>query len=163
MSLFVGEARTGTQALCHLWYEKECEKHVSNKIIWIFFIYHGYDSKWMIESSVKRCNNSLPNEEQHSEYLKEVTQFTHIHPQYPETFVSIHFYQNTVIEDLQERFTRFKLQVHRCRWKWNISPFKEILIYNTFLETQQYRFNLFQFCEMSLGRTTKQSFHESPI
>jgi hypothetical protein len=50
---------------------REREKHLSNKKILNFFIYRGYDPKSMTESSVKRCNNSPPDEERHSEYVKE--------------------------------------------------------------------------------------------
>nr|YP_009746933.1 conserved hypothetical protein Ycf2 [Plagiogyria euphlebia]YP_009746949.1 conserved hypothetical protein Ycf2 [Plagiogyria euphlebia]QII42579.1 conserved hypothetical protein Ycf2 [Plagiogyria euphlebia]QII42595.1 conserved hypothetical protein Ycf2 [Plagiogyria euphlebia] len=142
---------------------REREKHFSNEKIKNFFLYRGYDPKSIAESSIKRWNNFPLDEERHSEYVKE-TQFMHIHLQYPQIFVPIHLYQSIVIEDLQERFIRFRLLVHRNRWMGrNRSPFKDFLIYNMLLETYQYLFNPFRFDGTSLDQITKQFFHESSI
>jgi len=88
----------------------------------------------------------------------------HIHLQYPQIFVPIHLYQSIVVEDLQERFIRFRLLVHRNRWmRRNRSPFKDFLIYNMLLETYYYLFNPFQFGGTSLDQITKQFLNESSI
>nr|QKV46599.1 conserved hypothetical chloroplast protein Ycf2 [Cyathea lepifera] len=142
---------------------REREKHFSNEKIKNFFLYRGYDPKSIAESSIKRWNNFPLDEERHSEYVKE-TQFMHIHLQYPQIFVPIHLYQSIVVEDLQERFIRFRLLVHRNRWmRRNRSPFKDFLIYNMLLETYYYLFNPFQFGGTSLDQITKHFLNESSI
>nr|YP_008474609.1 conserved hypothetical protein Ycf2 [Marsilea crenata]YP_008474625.1 conserved hypothetical protein Ycf2 [Marsilea crenata]AGI51544.1 conserved hypothetical protein Ycf2 [Marsilea crenata]AGI51547.1 conserved hypothetical protein Ycf2 [Marsilea crenata] len=142
---------------------REREKHFSNRKIKKFFLYHKPDSKPIAKSSVKQENNSPLKERQHSEYVKE-TLFMHIHLQYPQIFVPIHSHQAIVMEDLQERFIRFRLLVHRNRWmRRNRSRFKDFFVYNMLLESYQYLFNPFRFGGTSLDKITKEFFNESSI
>nr|AJE61520.1 Ycf2 [Dipteris conjugata] len=124
---------------------REREKHFSNEKIRNFFLLRGYDRKSITELSTKRWKNFPSGEERHFEYVKE-TQFMHIYLQYPQIFVPIHSYQSIPMEDLQERFLRFRLMVHRDRWmRRNRHSSKDFLIHNMLFESYHYLFNLFRF------------------
>nr|YP_010715443.1 Ycf2 [Todea barbara]WDE24573.1 Ycf2 [Todea barbara] len=134
---------------------REREKHFSNEKIRNFFLRRGYDRKSMTQLSTN-CWKKLPlAEEQHFESIKE-TQFMKIYLQYPQIFIPVHLYQNIMIENLQERFNRFKLLAYRERWmNSNSLSLNDSTIYNTLFESYQYLFNFFISNRTLLNRITR--------
>nr|YP_009032800.1 hypothetical chloroplast RF21 [Osmundastrum cinnamomeum]AHA59533.1 hypothetical chloroplast RF21 [Osmundastrum cinnamomeum] len=134
---------------------REREKHFSNEKIRNFFLRRGYDRKSMTQLSTNWWKELPLVEEQHFESIKE-TQFMKIYLQYPQIFIPVHLYQSIMIENLQERFNRFKLLSHRQRWiKSNSSSLNDSTIYNTLFESYQYLFNFFLSNRALLDRITR--------
>lgn len=132
------------------------EKHFPNGKISHFFIHRGYDRKSLTELPIKCWNSSLPGEGRNFEYSKE-TQLMQIYLQYPQMFVPVHLYQNVLIEDLRDRFLRFRLLVHRDRWmRRNRPPSNDLIVYNMLSESYHYLLNSFQSKRTLLDHVKKQ-------
>lgn len=132
------------------------EKHFPNGKISHFFIHRGYDRKSLTELPIKCWNSSPPGEGRNFEYSKE-TQLMQIYLQYPQMFVPVHLYQNVLIEDLRDRFLRFRLLVHRDRWmRRNRPPSNDLIVYNMLSESYHYLLNSFQSKRTLLDHVKKQ-------
>nr|YP_009562278.1 conserved hypothetical protein Ycf2 [Trichomanes trollii]QAV57635.1 conserved hypothetical protein Ycf2 [Trichomanes trollii] len=128
------------------------EKHFPNENVRFFFLYRGYDRKSLTELSIKRWDNYPLNEEHYLEYVNEI-QSMFINLQYPQLFVPIHLYQSILVEDLQERFIRSNIMIHKKRWlDSNCFPSRYFLTYNMLLESYQYIVQLCQSDKMALSR-----------
>nr|QUG10266.1 Ycf2 [Hymenophyllum barbatum] len=144
---------------------REREKHFPNQREKDFFLYRGYDRKSITDLSNKQSNNFSLSEELNFEYIREV-QSMYINLQYPQLFVPIHLYQAILLEDLQERFIRFRLLSYKDRWiNLNCFPSKYFLTYNMLFESYQYLIHLFQSNsnKMSLYRADSQLLVKDPL
>nr|QUG10351.1 Ycf2 [Hymenophyllum coreanum] len=142
---------------------REREKHFPNQREKDFFLYRGYDRKSITDLSNKQSNNFSLSKELNFEYIREV-QSMYINLQYPQLFVPIHLYQAILLEDLQERFIRFRLLSYKDRWiKSSCFPSKYFLTYNMLFESYQYLIHLFRSNRMSLYRTDNQLLIKDPI
>nr|YP_010451550.1 conserved hypothetical chloroplast protein Ycf2 [Schizaea pusilla]YP_010451563.1 conserved hypothetical chloroplast protein Ycf2 [Schizaea pusilla]UTV01468.1 conserved hypothetical chloroplast protein Ycf2 [Schizaea pusilla]UTV01469.1 conserved hypothetical chloroplast protein Ycf2 [Schizaea pusilla] len=137
--------------------KREREKHFSNDSVKNLFLYRGYSRKSITtELSAKQLENAPSDEEGNFEYVKE-TWFMHTYLQYPLASLPVHLYQNIMVENLKERFIRFRLLVHRDRWmKQNRSQLRDFFIHNMLFESYQYLFNPVWFDRPQLDRKTKQ-------
>nr|YP_001023676.1 hypothetical chloroplast RF2 [Angiopteris evecta]A2T308.1 RecName: Full=Protein Ycf2 [Angiopteris evecta]ABG79575.1 hypothetical chloroplast RF2 [Angiopteris evecta] len=122
---------------------RDREKHYSNEKIKQFFLHRGYDRNLMTKLVINWWKRLPFAEKKHFEFFNN-NQMMRTFLQHPQLFSSVYLHQDCLLEDLQEKYARFNLSIHRQRWiRSNRLLFNDLSIYNMLFESYQYLLNLF--------------------
>nr|YP_009973914.1 hypothetical chloroplast RF2 [Eupodium kaulfussii]QNH93813.1 hypothetical chloroplast RF2 [Eupodium kaulfussii] len=122
---------------------RDRERHYSNEKIKQFFLHRGYDRNLMTKLVINWWKRLPFAEKKHFEFFNN-NQMMMTFLQYPQLFSSVYLHQDRLLENLQEKYARFNLLIHRQRWiRSNRLLLNDLSIYNMLFESYQYLLNLF--------------------
>ena len=133
---------------------REREKSRSSQKIKQFFLRRGYGRDSMTNLSINRWNQLPFLQKQNIETFKRIEEIG-VQSKRPQVFTPVYLYQRWLIENPQEKWTRFELLDNQQRWlKANNLLFNDSFIYKTLLEIYQYLLKFFLSNKILLNEMT---------